>query len=78
MPSVSTRTRSPWKPRSTGREALGPKEVAETPGWRASVSPIVGRRSRVSSSPLTTEVPDSMSPRDRGKPVTTISLLSSA
>ena len=58
MPSVSTRTRSPWKPRSTGREALGPNEVAETPGWRASVSPIVGRRSRVSSSPLTTEVPD--------------------
>jgi hypothetical protein len=23
MPSVSTRTRSPWKPRSTGRDAPG-------------------------------------------------------
>ena len=78
MPSVSTRTRSPWKPRSTGREALGPNEVAETPGWWARVSPIVGRRSRVSSSPLTTEVPDSMSSRLRRKPVTMMSCSSGA
>lgn len=32
IPSVSTRMRSPWKPRNTGREALGPNEVADTPG----------------------------------------------
>ena len=63
MPSVSTRTRSPWKPRRTGREALGPNDVADTPGWRASVSPIVGRISRASSSPLTTVVPERRSAR---------------
>ncbi|PAV93197.1 hypothetical protein WR25_23790 [Diploscapter pachys] len=40
-----------------GREALGPNEVADTPGWRASVSPIVGRNSRVSCSPDRTVVP---------------------
>ncbi len=61
MPSVSTRTRSPWKPRRIGRDALGPNEVAETPGCFDRVSPIVGFRSRVSSSPLTTDVPDSTS-----------------
>ena len=61
IPSVSTRTRSPCRPRSTGREALGPKLVADTPGWRASVSPMVGRSSRVSFSPLSTLVPDRMS-----------------
>ena len=33
MPSVSTRTRSPWKPRRIGRDALGPNDVADTPGW---------------------------------------------
>ena len=32
MPSVNMRTRSPWKPRRMGRDALGPKEVADTPG----------------------------------------------
>ena len=55
MPSVRIRIRSPWKPRSTGREALGPNEVADTPGWCARVSPIVGLRSRASSTPLTTD-----------------------
>lgn len=61
MPSVSTRMRSPWKPRRIGREADGPNEVADTPGSRDSVSPIVGRRSRVSASPERTEVPCSTS-----------------
>src|SRR3546814_13356567 len=58
IPSVSTRTRSPWKPRRIGREALGPNELAVTPGWCASVSPIVGFTDRVSSAPLTIDVPD--------------------
>ena len=35
MPSVRTRTRSPERPRRTGAEAVGPKLVALTPGWRA-------------------------------------------
>ena len=39
IPSISTRTRSPWKPRSTGREAPGAKQVADTPGSLASISP---------------------------------------
>ncbi len=55
MPSVSSRMRSPEKPRRIGREALGPKEEAVTPGWRASVSPRLGRRSRARLSPLRTD-----------------------
>jgi hypothetical protein len=78
IPSVRTRTLSPWKPRSTGREALGPNEVAETPGWRARVSPMVGRSSRASSAPETTEVPDSTSSRLRAKPVMMMSCVWSA
>ncbi len=41
IPSVSTRTRSPDSPRSTGADAAGPKLVALTPGCRASVSPML-------------------------------------
>ena len=55
MPSVSTRTRSPDKPRRTGAEASGPKLVADTPGWLASVSPMLGRSARVRSAWSSTE-----------------------
>jgi hypothetical protein len=74
IPSVRMRTRSPWKPRSTGRDAFGPNAVEETPACRFSVSPSVGLSSRVSAAPLSTEVPDNMSDwlRSNGA-VTTIS-----
>ncbi len=54
MPSVSTRTRSASWPRRMGREELGPKKLADTPGWRDSISPMVGRVSRTSASPSST------------------------
>ena len=73
MPSVSTRTRSPDRPRSTGAEAVGPKLVAETPGWLASVSPMLGRTSRVRSAWSSTDTPPSTSPALRRTPVTMIS-----
>ena len=38
--------RSPPRPRRIGRDAVGPKLVAVTPGCRASVSPMLGRSSR--------------------------------
>jgi hypothetical protein len=71
MPSVRTRTRSPERPRSTGAEAAGPKLVALTPGWRAWVSPMLGRTSRVSSALSSTDTPPSPSPAARRTPVTT-------
>ena len=71
MPSVRMRTRSPDRPRSTGAEAVGPKLVALTPGWRASVSPMLGRTSRVSSAWSSTETPPSTSDSLRRTPVTT-------
>ena len=77
MPSVSTRIRSPWKPRSTGRDAPGEKLVAETPGSRVSVSPSCGRTSRCSSSPLITDLPARMSSSRTSRPVTTIAPSSS-
>ena len=42
-----------------GREAPGPKDVAETPGSRVRVSPSCGRMSRTSSLPLSVAVPAS-------------------
>ena len=77
MPSVSTRTRSPERPRSTGAEAAGPKLVALTPGWRARVSPMLGRTSRVRSAASSTEMPPSTSCGSRRTPVTMISPSSS-
>jgi hypothetical protein len=43
MPSVRIRTRSPCSPRRIGRDAVGPKLDAVTPGWLANVSPMLGR-----------------------------------
>ena len=57
IPSVSNRMRSPWNPRRIGRLALGPNEVADTPGSLASVSPMVGFKFWVSSAPDSTDVP---------------------
>ena len=75
-PSVSRRTRSPCRPRSTGREAVGPNELADTPGVCCSVSPMDGRSDWVSCAPWTTATLDSMSPRWVGStPETTISRL---
>ena len=73
MPSVSTRTRSPDRPRKTGDEAVGPKLVDDTPGCRARVSPMLGRTWRVRSSWSSTEMPPSTSPALRRTPVTTMS-----
>ncbi len=53
-PSVSTSTRSPPRPRMTGREAPGPKYVECTPGSPATVSPMVEASLSASSSPVST------------------------
>ena len=62
MPSTSTGARSPCSPRRIGREELGPKLVALTPGRSASVSPRLGFRSCASSSLSSTETPPRTSP----------------
>ncbi len=46
IPSTRMRTRSPDRPRRIGREAVGPKLEAVTPGWLARVSPMLGRAAR--------------------------------
>jgi hypothetical protein len=73
IPSVSTRTRSPERPRNTGADAVGPKLVADTPGCLASVSPMLVRTWRVRSAASSTDTPPSTSFSLRRIPVTTMS-----
>ena len=76
IPSVRISSRSPDRPRSTGRATFGPEPEVETPGCFASVSPMVGRMSRARLSSPSTVTSPRMSSRRVRVPVTTISPLS--
>ena len=55
-PSSTIRTRSPSRPRTTGRAGPGPKLRSAIPGWFSIVAPSVGSSSFVSSWPPSTLV----------------------
>ena len=71
-PFCMMRTRSASKPRMTGRDALGPKLLAATPGRLFKVSPRVASRLRDNSRPLNMETGKTMASEltPSGLPVT--------
>ncbi len=70
-PLSSMRTRSPSRPRITGRLAFGPKPVAETPGRPSSVSPSVAARRSARPLPDSTDAGCKVRSLPNGLPVIT-------
>ena len=68
-PLANKRTRSPSKPRITGRLALGPKPLVATPGKPSSVSPKVDARRSNKPSPANTLAAWLPTSRPSGLPV---------